>query len=130
VTTCGIWPARRRLVAVLVGPAGEARRPIRAAATADARHGLIEYLAAAEAEIVITGALARTDALPDHAARRGVPTWTVDDALAAALLGAAAIRDPTRAAALLARLPHIPLLRVHLRRLMPPRAPARQLPLL
>jgi hypothetical protein len=58
-----------------------------------------EYLAAADAEIVVTEALARTNALSDHAARRDVPTWTVDDALAAALLGAAAIRDPTRAAA-------------------------------
>jgi hypothetical protein len=130
VITCGVWLARRRLVTVLVGPAGEARRPIRAAATADARYGLVEYLVAAETEIVVTVALARADALPAHAARRGIPTWTVDDALAAALLGAAAIRDPARAAALLARLPRIPLLRAYLRRLMPPGAPARQLPLL
>jgi hypothetical protein len=97
VITCGIWLARRRLVAVIIGPAGEARRPVRAARTAEARYGLVEYLAAAEAEI---------------------------------LLGAAAIRDPARAAALLARLPRIPLLRAYLRRLMPPGAPARQLPLL
>jgi hypothetical protein len=130
VITCGIWLARRRLVAVIIGPAGEARRPVRAARTAEARYGLVEYLAAAEAEIVVTEALARTDALPGHAARRGVPIWTVDDGFAAALLGAAAIRDPARAAALLARLPRIPLLRAYLRRLMPPGAPARQLPLL
>jgi hypothetical protein len=126
--TCGLRLARRRLVAAVVGRGGEARRVIRAALTDDARFGLLEYLAAAEAELVAAEALARTDLLPSHAVRRGLAVWTVSDGLAAALLGAAAIRDPARAAALLARLPFIPLLRASLRRLPPP--DARQLPLL
>jgi hypothetical protein len=126
--TCGLWLAGRRLVAAMVGPRGEARRVIRAALSDEARFGLLEYLAAAGAELVTTEALARIDLMPVQAARRGLPVWTVGDALVAALLGAAAIRDPARAAALLARLPVVPLLRSSLRRLAPP--DARQLPLL
>jgi hypothetical protein len=129
VTTCGLWLARRRLVAVLVA-AGQARRAIRAAMTDDARYVILEYLVAAETEIVTTEALARVDVLPAQAARRGLTVWTANDGLVAAVLGAAAIRDPARAAAVLARLPRIPLLRAHLRRLTPPCAPARQLPLI
>jgi len=126
--TCGLWLARRRLVAAVVGPRGEPRRVIRAALTDEARFGLVEYLAAAGAELVATEALARIDLMPLQAAHRGVAVWTVGDALVAALLGAAAIRDPARAAALLARLPVVPFLRASLRRLAPP--DARQLPLL
>jgi hypothetical protein len=126
--TCGLWLARRRLVAVVLGPGGAARRAIRAALTDDARFGLLEYLAAAGAEVVATEALARVDLTPAQAARRGLAVWAAGDALVAALLGAAAIRDPARAAALLARLPAIPLLRSAIRRLAPP--DRRQLPLL
>ncbi len=128
IVTCGLWPARRRLVAAVLGPGGEARRVIRAALTGDARFGLVEYLAAAGAELVATEALARMDLMPVQAARRGLVVWTVGDALVAALLRAAAIRDPARAAALLARLPVIPLLRSSMRRLVSP--DRRQLPLL
>jgi hypothetical protein len=66
VTTCGLWLARRSLVDVLVS-AGQARRTIRAAMTDDARFGLLEYMAAAETEIVTTEALARVDVLPAQA---------------------------------------------------------------
>jgi hypothetical protein len=128
LVTCGLWLARRRLVAAVLGPGGEARRVIRAALTDDARFGLVEFLAAAGAEIVATEALARIDLVPVQAARRGLAVWTAGDALVAALLRAAAIRDPARAAALLARLPVIPLLRSSMRRLVPP--DRRQLPLL
>jgi hypothetical protein len=130
MTSCGLWLAKRRLVAVLVGDGGEARRTIRTALTDDARFGLIEYLAQAGCEIVATEALTRADLLPAQASRRGIVVWNADDALAAALLRAAAVRDPARAAALLARLPRIPLLRASLRRLVSPSAVARQLPLL
>jgi hypothetical protein len=126
--TCGLWLARRRLVAAVLGPSGEARRVIRAALTDEARFGLIEFLAAMGAELVATEALARVDLAPVQAARRGLSVWTASDALVAALLRAAAIRDPARAATLLARLPVIPLLRGAIRRLVPP--DGRQLPLL
>jgi hypothetical protein len=127
---CGLWLARRRLVAALVSPGGEARRVVRAALTDDARFGLVEYLTAVGAELVAAEALTRVDLLPSQAARRGLVVWTVSDGFVAAILGAAAIRDPARAATLLARLPLIPLLRNSLRRLAPLDAPARQLPLL
>lgn len=126
--TCGLWLSRRRLVAVVLGPGGDARRAIRAALTDDARFGLLEYLAAAGAELVATEALARVDLTPVQAARRGLAVWAAGDGLVAALLEAAAIRDPARAAALLARLPVIPLLRKSIRRLVAP--DRRQLPLL
>lgn len=128
LVTCGLWLARRRLVAAVLGPGGDARRVVRAALTDDARFGLLEYLAAVGAEIVATEALARVDLTPVQAARRGLAVWTASDALVAALLRAAAIRDPVRAAALLARLPVIPLLRSSIRRLVAP--DRRQLPLL
>jgi len=128
LVTCGLWLARRRLVAAVLGPRGGTCRVLRAALTDDARFGLVEYLAAAGAELVATEALARADLTPVQAARRGLAVWSAGDALVAALLGAAAIRDPVRAAALLARLPVIPLLRGSIRRLVLP--DRRQLPLL
>jgi hypothetical protein len=126
--TCGLWLARRRLVVAVLGREGGPRRVIRAALTDDARFGLIEYLTAVGAELVSTEALTRVDLTPVQAVRRGLSVWTAGDALVAALLGAAAIRDPVRAAALLARLPAIPLLRSSIRRLAVP--DRRQLPLL
>jgi len=129
--TCGLWPAKRHLVAALLKPDGHKPRLIRSANTSDGRFGLLEFLAATEAEIVATEALARVDLLPQQAARhRHLVVWTADDALVAALLRAAAIRDSARAAALLARLPTIPRLRTSLRPLAVPEVPARQLPLI
>lgn len=130
MTACGLWLAQRRLIAALVGPAGETHRIIRSALTTDARFGLLEYLVAAETEIVAAEALVHCDLLPQHAARRGLVVWAAGDSLVAALLRAAAIRDPARAAALLARLPGIHLLRPSLHRLAPQDATAQQLRLI
>jgi hypothetical protein len=127
--TCGLWLARRRLVAVVVGVGGGPRRAIRVALTDDARYGLLEYLAGTGCEIVASEALARADLVLAQASRRGLTVWTLDDGFAGALLRAAAVRDPARAAALLARLPGIPALRPWLRRLATVSTGA-QLPLL
>jgi hypothetical protein len=129
MTVCGLWLARRRLVAGLVGPHGRAQRCIRTALTDDARFGLLEYLAHVECEIVATDALARTELLPAQAVRRGISVWLAEDQLVAGLLGVAAVCDPARAAALLARMRLVPAWRAQLRRLLPAN-PARQLPLL
>ena len=126
----GLWRARRRLVAALVSLDGKPRRVIRAALTDDARHGLLEYLAITGPALVVPEALTRVDLLPAHALRRGLVVWTVSDAWVAALLGAAAIRDPARASAIIGRLALIPLFRVSLRRLSLPEADPQQLPLL
>jgi len=85
--------------------AGEARRAIRAALTDDGRYGLVAYLAHAGAEIVATEALVRTDPAARHALAAGLVAWAVPDALAAAIARAAAITEPARTAAMLARLP-------------------------
>ncbi|HET9595094.1 MAG TPA: hypothetical protein VFP65_05920, partial [Anaeromyxobacteraceae bacterium] len=59
--TCGLALAPRRLVAVVLGPGGQARRAIRAALTDDARYGLVAYLAALGCEVVLSDALVRAD---------------------------------------------------------------------
>ena len=130
MTFCGLWLRRGRLTAVLVGTAGEVRRPVRAAPTDEARFGLLEHLLAAEVEVVVTDALARADVLPGLLARRGLRVWIAGDGLALALVAAAGVRDPARSAAVLARLPRIPLLRTSLRRLTPQGAAPHQLDLL
>ncbi len=127
--TCGLVLAPRRLVAVVLGPGGEARRAIRAALTDDARFGLVEYLAAATAEIVVTDVLVRGDPVTRSAVRAGLAVWIAPDTLVSAVARAAAITDPARTAAMLARLPRVPLLRAQLRRLAASTAP-RQVPLL
>ncbi len=127
--TCGLVLTPQRLVAVLLRPGGEARRLVRAALTDDARYGLVEYLAATEAEIVVTDGLARVDPVARRAARAGLVVWVAPDTLVAAITGAAAITASARVAAVLARLPAIPLLRPQLRRL-PTAGEPRQVPLL
>jgi hypothetical protein len=114
---CGLALAPRRLVAVVLGPGGEARRAIRAALTDEARYGLVEYLAAAGAEIVVSEALVRGDPVARHALRAGLVVWVAPDALVTAVAGAAAITDASRIASMLARLPRVPFLRARLRRL-------------
>lgn len=127
--TCGLVLAPRRLVAVLLGPGGEARRAIRAALTDEARYGLVDYLTASDAQIVAAEALVRSDPVARHALRTGLTVWIAPDALVTAIARAAAITDPARVAAMLARLPSIPLLRLQLRRLATTAEP-RQVPLL
>ena len=114
---CGLVLTPRRLVAVVLGPGGGAPRAVRAALTDDARHGLVAYLANAGAQIVVTDALVRADPVAQHALAAGLAAWTAPDALVAAVARAAAITDPVRIAAMLARLPRIPVLRAQLRRL-------------
>jgi hypothetical protein len=128
-TTCGLVLVPRRLVAVVLGPSGEARRAVRVALTDEARYGLVEYLAAADAEVIVADSLARGDPVVRRAARARLVLWAAPDGLVAAIAGAAAINDPARVAAMLARLPRIPLLRAHLRRLAISIEP-RQVPLL
>jgi hypothetical protein len=128
--TCGIVLAPRRLVAVVLGPGGGARRVVRAALTDDARYGIVQYLAATGAELVVADALLAADPVPRRAVEAGLVVWTASGALVSALAQAAAITDPVRLAAALARLPRVPLLRGHLRRLAPPGRDPRQVPLL
>ena len=127
--SCGLVLAPRRLVAVVLGPGGGARHAIRTALTDDGRNGLVAYLANAGAEIVAPEALVRTDPVAQYALAAGLVVWVAPGALVAAVSRAAAITDPARIAAMLARLPRIPLMSPQLRRLTVVAEP-RQVPLL
>lgn len=128
--TCGIVLAPRRLVAVVLGLGGGARRALRAALTDDARCGLVQYLAAVGAEIVVADGLLAADPVARRAVETGLTVWFAPDGLVSALAQAAAIKDPARIAAMLARMPRVPLLRAQLRRLAAPGRDPRQVPLL
>lgn len=118
--SCGLVLAPRRLVAVVLGPDGGARRAVATALTDDARFGLVSYLAAAGVEIVVTDAFVRADPVAMRAVNAGLVVWVVPEALVAAIVRATAITDPARTAAILARIPRIPFLRAQLRRLHGP----------
>lgn len=128
-SACGLVLAPRRLVAVIIPPGGLARRAIRAELSDDARFGLVAYLANSDVEIVASDALVRADPVARLALGAGLVVWIVPDALLRAIASASAISDPARIAALLARLPRVPLFRAHLRRLSVSADP-RQVPLL
>lgn len=118
----GVWDR-------VLGPGGQARRAIRAALTDDARYGLVAYLAALGCEVVLSDALVRADPIAQRSLHAGLAVWAAPDALATAIARAAAITDPARLAAVLARWPRVPLLRAQLRRLATSAAPS-QVPLL
>jgi hypothetical protein len=127
--TCGLVRAPRRLVAVVLQPGGGARRTIRAALTNDARFGLVHYLAATGAELVVADGLL-ADTVAQRAVEAGLVVWVAPGGLIAALAQAAALTDPARLAAMLARMPRVPLLRAQLRRPAAPGGDPRQVPLL
>lgn len=70
--SCGLVLSSRRLVAVVLGPPGEARGPIRAALTDDARYGLVAYLANSGAEIVAPESLVHADPVAHRALAAGL----------------------------------------------------------
>jgi len=118
MTTCGIWPRPHGLVALLVDHAGHTRS-VTIAPTDDARWGLSQRLAATGTDLVVDAALLEADAVAPIALRAGVTVWVAGAPLVEALRSAAGVvhRAPRLSAALLARLPAIPWLRLQLRRL-------------
>lgn len=118
MTTCGIWPRPRGLVAVLIDDAGHTRS-VTVAPTDDARWGLAQRLAATGTDLVMDAALLEADPVAPIALRAGVTVWVAGPPLVAALRCAAGVvhRGPHLSATLLARLPTIPWLRSQLRRL-------------
>jgi hypothetical protein len=69
------------------------------------------------------------DPVAQRALGAGLVAWAVPDALVTVIARAPAIIDPAPTAAMLARLPRVPILRTHLRRLAAAVEP-RQVPLL
>ena len=129
--TCGIWPAGRRLVAVIVDRGGTERTLVLAASD-DARWGLVQLLAQNLCtELVVADAVLRADPIVRMAAAEHVAMWSAPRAVIDPIRRAAGISDrsPKKIAAMLARLPAIPVLRQQLQRVALPAA-SRQLRLL
>ncbi len=129
--SCGVWLGRRGLAAVLVDGGGRIRLSATVARADAARWGLAQRLAAVGAVLVIDEAHLPADPIAFVARRAGVRVWVAGPPLVGSLRAiTGAARGPPRAsAALLARLPTVPWLRDHQRRLEPEDDP-RQVPLL
>jgi len=129
--TCGIWPAGRRLVAVIT-EGGGSERTLVLASSDDARWGLVQLLTRSVCtELVVPETILRADPIVRMAAAEQVPMWSVPRAVIDPIRRAAGIseRSPKKIAAVLARLPAIPVLRQQLRRVALP-VTSRQLRLL
>ncbi len=112
MTTCGLWPSKRGLVAVVADDDGVAALPVHTAApTAEAYWALlanIEELYGLDCRFVITdAALAAEARIAQLVARRGSLMLVVSSALVEQLrvLIGAARAPPKKLALLLARLP-------------------------
>ncbi len=131
MTACGVWLDRHGLVAVLVDGGGRVCFTATVARTDSARWGLAQRLAAVGADLVVDESHLPADPIALAARRAGVGVWVAGPPLVGSLRAiTGAARSPPRASALLlARLPSVPWLRTHLRRLEPEDDP-RQVPLL
>lgn len=122
MATCGIWPGRHQLVAVIADDEGKASAPIVVARTDDARWGLLEHLDGTQGldcELVVSEEFLRADSIANLALRRGLAVWVVPWRLVEAIRVVAGLArgPPKRTAAMLARTPLNSVLRPHLRRL-------------
>ena len=128
MTSCGVWPTNRGLVAVIHSADRSHRFAI--ADTDAARWGLAQRLAAVGADLVVDETLLEADRIAYVALHAGVTVWIAAPPLTASLRSVAGItrRGARPSAALLVRIPAIPWLQSFLRRLEPP--DNRQIPLL
>lgn len=131
--TCGVWRARRGLVAVVVDDDGRIIWSGVAELDDDARWMLLSHLDAEvglDYELVLPDGLARSDNIARLAVERGVALWLVPQSLvdSVRIVGRLGAGPPARTAAALARLPLAHALRGQLRRFAP--ADRRQLSLL
>jgi hypothetical protein len=118
VSSCGLWRTPRRLLAVVLDDEGDPRPPISVALTDDARWGLLVWLQAKGCrDVVLTDALARGDPIGRMAVTLGVRLWTLPTSIVEGVRQATELakRPPKHTAALLARWPSAPALRVYLR---------------
>lgn len=134
MTSCGLWSARRRLLAVVVDDEGRASPAVAAALDDDARWGLLERLDAVhglDCELVVPDDLARVDSIARLALARGIAVLVAPQRLVEGIrvVAALATGPPARTAAMIARLALVPVWRGHLRRLEG-QIDRRQLPLL
>lgn len=122
MTACGLWLARRRIVAVVLDDRGRASPAVSASLDDDARWGLLEQVDGPhglDVDIVLAEALSRCDNIGRLALERGLPVWLAPQRLIDAIAAAAGLArgPPARMAAVIARLMLVPAWRGHLRRL-------------
>jgi hypothetical protein len=135
MTSCGLWPSRRRqLVAVVVDDDGRASPALRVERTDDARWELLGHLDAVQGldcELVVSEDLVRVDPVAHLAVEREMVVWVAPWRLVDAIRAVSALGTgpPARTAAMLARMALVPAWRGNLRRLGPT-IDRRQLPLL
>ena len=120
MATGGLWLARRRLIAVVVGESGRASPPTTAELQDDARWGLLEQLDAVhglDVQLVLPETLAQQDSIGRLAVERGLDVWVAPGRLVEALRTVAALATgpPARTAAMIARLALHAAWRGHLR---------------
>jgi hypothetical protein len=131
--TCGVWPCRRGLAAVVVDEEGRVITSVVAARDADAQSTLLSHLDAEvglDYELVLPDWLTKSHPIARLAIDRGIALWLVPHALvdSVRIVGRLGAGPPARTAAALARLPLAHALRGQLRRSAP--GDRRQLPLL
>ena len=119
--TCGLWPGARRIIAVIADAEGNTRPPITAAYTDEALWGLLQYIAYHDAQPVLSKSLTRRNHFGKKITDEGLLLWRISDGFFDQLRIASALsKKPGRySAAMLARLPHLPMLRDHLERVNP-----------
>ncbi len=119
--TCGLWPGARRIIAVIADAQGNTRPPITASYTDEAVWGILQYIAYHDAQPVLSNALICRNSLGKKIADEGLPLWQISDGFFEQLRIAAALTKKTGrySAAMLARLPYLPMLRNHLERINP-----------
>src|SRR5438874_1024400 len=113
MTRCGLWLARRQLVAVAVDDDGRAWPALTAELTDDARWGLLELLDGThglDCDLVLPEALVQRDSIGRLALERGITSWVAPQRLVDAIRTAAALATgpPNRTAAMIARLALVP----------------------
>lgn len=129
--TCGIWPNRAGMIAVVLPERGAAVGPLRIARTDDALAGFLAYLETLRVTtVVVPETLARDGPLAARATGEGLSVWIAPASLIEPIRRVAGPggATPRASAAMLARLPNIAPLRGSLRRVAT--ADPRQLPLL
>jgi len=131
--TCGLWPSRRGLAAIVVDEDGQTIWSAVTPRDDNEEWNLLSRLNAEvglDYELVLPEWLARDNGIARFARDRGVALWLVPQSLVESvrIVGRLGAGPPERTAAALARLPLAPALRALLRRSAP--VDARQLSML
>jgi hypothetical protein len=120
MATCGLWPGRLHLTAVVADDDGKAGSALLVARNDDARWELLQHLDVTEGldyELVVPEGLLVIDPIADLALRHGRTVWIAPWQWVDAIRQVAGLAKgpPRRSAAMIARLPLTPF-RAQLRR--------------